>query len=495
MDLFAHSNINQVNSSPLAERLRPERRDQIIGQQEAIGPKSVIHKFLQAGRLPSLLLWGPPGTGKTTFALSLSQEIKSEFVSVNAIEIGAKGLKEIGDQAKERLKLFGITTILFVDEIHRFNKSQQDVLLPYVEKGDFTLIGATTENPSYEINRALLSRCRIIIFQRLSEDSLLALIDRGLAHYKQSSNYFSIELKQELVRIADGDGRKLLNLLESVLTGLSQSSDCKSSTDSSTHFSSVDSLQNKDQAQSKSKPQFDDHFLSPSDSDTSEFSTTLNSLNTQSSSSVQKPIEIEQVSTWLSKESLSYDKNSDQHYDIISAFIKSIRGSDSDAALYYFARMLEGGEDPLFIARRLVILASEDIGNADPKALPLAMAGFHAVEAIGLPECAINLSQVITYLATAPKSNRSYVALNEAKEFVRKAGSQEVPLSLRSSKRAAMKDLGYGENYLYPHNAVKGWVEQSYWPDQITPQKFYIPSQNGYEKHIHAFLEWLKAKI
>jgi putative ATPase len=444
MDLF--SRINQINHngkmnfSPLAERLRPQRMAEIIGQQDAIGSRSIIHKFLKTGRLPSLLLWGPPGTGKTTFALSLSHEVQSEFISVNAIEIGAKGLKEIGDQSKEKLKLYGQTTILFVDEIHRFNKSQQDVLLPFVEKGDFTLIGATTENPSYEINRALLSRCRIVIFHRLSEESLLLLIDRGLAHYEKNLNYFSKELKKELIRIADGDGRKLLNLLESILTGLSES------------------------------------VVDEAEASPNEF------------------IEIEHVSAWLSKESLAYDKNSDQHYDIISAFIKSIRGSDADAALYYFARMLEGGEDPLFIARRLVILASEDVGNADPKALPLAMAGFQAVEAIGLPECAINLSQVITYLSTAPKSNRSYTALNEAKDYVRKVGSQDVPLRLRSSKNRTMQDLGYGKDYSYPHNLDKGWVEQSYWPSSLTPQKFYIPSQNGYEKHIHSFLEWLKAK-
>ncbi len=435
--LFSQIPAQSLVNTPLAEKLRPKSIDEIVGQEKSIGKKSVFYSLLQKGSLPSLILWGPPGTGKTTFARLLADTVSAHFLNINAVESGTAAIRKVGNEAHQLRLEQNKSTILFVDEIHRFNKGQQDVLLPFVESGDFILIGATTENPSYELNKALMSRCHLLRFERLTPFDMHQLIIKACKHFQvEVSDWLLQESIDNICLQADGDGRKLYNQME--LLGLVWQGGNKS--------------------------------LYP------------------------WPLSPEDLKKILSASSLPYDKKSDQHYDLISAFIKSIRGSDADAALYWMVRMLEGGEDPSFIARRLVILASEDIGNADPKALPLAVSGFQAVELIGLPEAAINLSQVVTYLATAPKSNASYMALHAAKEFVLKHSKSPPPAYLQSSYLA--KSLGKEADYKYPHDYEKSWVQQKYLPDDINPEKtrFYSPKAIGFEKHIRDFLSWLKAK-
>ena len=429
--LFEASNDSQ-QAQPLAALLRPKKITDILGQENILGPRTSLSKNLQAGFIPNLILWGPPGSGKTTLALALSKEVKSHFIQLNAVEAGVKDLKQAGEEGKTRRQLYSQKTIVFIDEIHRLNKGQQDVLLPHIESGDLTLIGATTENPSYELNRALLSRSQVLVLKPLEEDSLRKIYLKGLEQLSLKADDLMEEAALEyLINLADGDARRLLNMVEI--------------------------LAHARQAQ-------------------------------------ENLMDLQQVQQTLGHRVLSYDKNSEFHYDLISAFIKSVRGSDADAALYYMIRMLKGGEDPVFICRRLIILASEDIGNADPRALQVAIATLQAVETIGLPEGEIPLAQAVTYLASCPKSNRSYMALHAAKEFVEKTGSLPVPLSLRSSKTALSKKLGYGQDYTYPHNHPKSWVEQSYWPEGTEPQLFYEPSQNGFEKQIREFQKWQKEK-
>jgi len=427
MDLFSAQTPRDLPGTPLAERLRPLRRQELIGQERVL---KQMERYVQSGFLPSLIFWGPPGTGKTTLAQALAHEFEAEFISVNAVETGAKALKEIGEAARLRRQQYQRKTILFVDEIHRLNKAQQDVLLPFVETGHLVLIGATTENPSYEINRALLSRCRLVVFERHDASSLKKIFERAQTEgLVPEHEKLQPELQEHLFSWADGDARRLLVGIEEI----------------SSHFK-----------QSK------------------------------------EALTLESLQFLLGGTVLGYDRQSEQHYDVISAFIKSVRGSDADAALYYLARMLKGGEDPVFISRRLVILASEDVGNADPRALQVAVAGAQAVELIGLPEGAINLAQVVTYLASAPKSNRSYLALKKAQQFVDSTGTQPVPLSLRSSKTPEMKALGYGKDYLYPHDHPRHWVAQNYWPKDLKAESFYQPSQQGFEKQIIEYKNWLK---
>ncbi len=412
---------------PLAERLRPKNVSDVIGQDHVLSANLPVGKLLKNGRLLNLIISGPPGTGKTSFAKALALTAKAYFTALNAIDAGVKDLKLVGEEAKNRLIESSEKTLLFVDEIHRFNKSQQDVLLPYLEKGFLYLVGATTEHPSYELNKALLSRCQVVYFKRLESKHLEQLFLKVMVIEEiPLAEMILPEQKQKLIELADGDGRRFLNILESVI---------------------------------------ELYRLAPD-----QFSLTF-----------------DDIENLVGKKIIAYDKSADQHYDCISAFIKSVRGSDPDAALYYMVRMLEGGEDPVFIARRLIILASEDIGNAEPRALGLAISGLQAVEAIGLPECKINLAHVVTFLASCPKSNRSYVALHKAEAFLKETGSVELPEALKSTQKNSGK-------YLYPQDFEKGWVEQNYWPPSLAKQQFYEPSMRGQEKNITEYLKWLRLK-
>lgn len=446
MDLFAHQeNQNSLKveathaGQPLAERLRPKSLDEFLGQNKfASASQPLIKNLRDKNFLPNLILWGPPGTGKTTFAKLLSQEMKAFFVSCNAIDTGAKELRALGEAAYHRRLQFQERTLIFIDEIHRLNKSQQDVLLPYTEKGDVTLIGATTENPSYELNSALLSRSQVLVFEKLSDDSLETMLGRAAQLYKISADQvLTKDARDILIASVGGDGRQLLNTFEPLL-----------------HL-----------------------FQGQGDQDIVKF-----------------PITSESLSQLQFFKSIRYDKKGSEHYDSISAYIKSVRGSDPNAAIYYLARMLTGGEDPVFIARRLVILASEDIGNADPKALPLAIAALQAVELIGLPEARISLAQATVYLASAPKSNRSYLAINEALEFVQKTGALPIPLSLRSAQTKTERDLGYGRDYKYSHDYDRGYAKQKFMPQEAEHKVFYEPSEHGFEKNMKQYLHWLRGQ-
>ncbi|MFN8791033.1 MAG: replication-associated recombination protein A [Bdellovibrionales bacterium] len=429
--LFDATSVDQA-LQPLASRLRPQKLQDILGQGSLLDEKSVLARGLKSGYLPNLILWGPPGSGKTTLALVLAQELKAFFIQLNAVEAGVKAIKEAAQEGRHRRLMNQERTVVFIDEIHRLNKGQQDVLLPHLESGDITLIGATTENPSYELNRALLSRSQTLVLKPLDHEALEALFTRALSELGISeSDFVESQVRNFLIQFADGDGRRLLNSLE-----------------------------------------------------------TLYHVRQQQTA----PLDKGQAEAILGHKSLAYDKNSEYHYDLISAFIKSVRGSDADAALYYLVRMLEGGEDPVFISRRLIILASEDVGNADPKALPLAVAGLQAVEAIGLPEARITLAHVTTYLASCPKSNRSYAALNKAQDYVQRTGTLPVPLALRSSKTELAKGLKYGEGYQYPHDFPTGWVNQTYLPAEAQGQTFYEPSSLGFEKTLQEFRAWQKRR-
>jgi putative ATPase len=427
MDLFEAMSGPDPNQ-PLAERLRPQKLNEFVGQKQILDQKkSLLQALHDKNYLPNLILWGPPGSGKTTFAKLLGNMARAEFLQVNAIDTGAKDLREIGLEAHRRRIEFQTKTILFIDEIHRLNRSQQDVLLPFSEKGDFVLIGATTENPSFELNSALLSRSQILVFERLATEDLQKLLERGAqTRDKSLSEILTPEAQELLLAVADGDARKLLNFFEAL-------------PDQST------------------------------------------------------PIDKEQLPKILATRTLPYDKKGESHYDTVSAFIKSIRGSDADAAVYYLARMIKGGEDPIFIARRLVISASEDVGNADPRALSVAVAALQAVEMVGLPEAGINLAQATTYMASAPKSNRSYAAYKKALDVVERTGSLPVPLPLRNAQTSLMKGMGYGEGYKYAHDFPRGFAEQTHLPEEIKNEKFYEPTERGFEKNIRQYLEWMRS--
>ncbi len=435
MDLFDLSQ-NSTAHQPLAERLRPKEFSEFIGQTEQLGPKSPLLLSMQKHQMiPNLLLYGPPGCGKTTFAKLLGSNFDVEFVQVNAVDTGAKRLKEIGQAAQNSKRIYKRQTLLFIDEIHRLNRAQQDVLLPFTERGDFSLVGATTENPGYEINSALLSRCKVILFSALNEEDQKKLLLRAAEKTSMAiDTLFTDEAADTLVAMARGDGRKLLNFYEQL------------------------------------------HLLF------------------ESKTGQQFPLTSADLEKILQSSPIYYDKSGDEHYNCISAFIKSIRGSDPNAGLYYLARMLAGGEDPVFVARRLVILASEDVGNADPRALGIAVAGLQAVELVGMPEAAINLAQVVTYIASAPKSNRSYLGWLKAKQKVEETGSLPVPLSLRSAQTKFAKEQGFGKDYLYSHDGPTGWLEQDFLPEQMKDEKFYEPTERGFEKQIQQYQAWIKGK-
>jgi putative ATPase len=408
---------------PLAERMRPAHLEDLVGQEHLVGDKGIIRQAINTGNIPSMILWGPPGVGKTTIANIIANEVKRPFQVLSAISAGVKDVREVIEKAKQTTKI-----ILFIDEIHRFNKSQQDALLGAVEKGVITLIGATTENPSFEVNSALLSRCQVYTLRALSEDDLMRLVDMALRK-DQELKKRSIEVQETeaLLNISGGDARKLLNLVELI------------------------------------------------------------------SESVEGKIVItnELVINTAQKHIAIYDKNGEQHYDIISAFIKSMRGSDPNAALYYLGRMIEGGEDVKFIARRMVILASEDIGNANPTALVLATTTFQAVDVIGYPEARIILAQCAVYLATSPKSNASYVGIEKALGTIRETGDLPVPLAIRNAPTKLMKDLNYGENYKYAHDFKNNFVDMEFLPEKISGTKFYEPGPNPREEELRNYLKKL----
>lgn len=410
-----------MNNTPLAERMRPIRLEDLIGQEHLSSPNSFLFKAVKSGNVPSMILWGPPGVGKTTIANIIANEIKAPFYTLSAISSGVKDIREVIDKAK-----FQQGVVLFIDEIHRFNKSQQDALLGAVEKGTIRLIGATTENPSFEVNGALLSRCQVFTLNPLGKAELEAMMRQALEKDPDLKK-IRVELKEidALLRISGGDGRKLLNLLEIVIDGINEN-----------------------------------------------------------------PCVItDEIVMQIAQQKVAlYDKSGEQHYDIISAFIKSIRGSDPNAAVYWLARMIEGGEDVKFIARRLVILSSEDIGNANPNALLLATNCFEAVKIIGYPEARIILSQCVTYLASSPKSNASYMAINQAQALVREKGDLSVPLHLRNAPTKLMKDLNYGKAYKYSHDFPGNFVEQEFLPDEIKNTKLYDPGENARENELRKYL-------
>ena len=414
--------------APLAERMRPKVIDHYVGQQHLVGPQGAIRPILKTGQLPSLILWGPPGTGKTTLATLMAKANDRPFYSLSAINSGVKEVREIIEKAKNSGGLFTQKgPLLFIDEIHRFSKSQQDSLLGAVEKGYVTLIGATTENPSFEVIKALLSRCQVYTLKPLETEDLQLLLNRAIEEddlLKQKK--ITLIEDQALLKLSGGDARKMLSLLELVIT--SQEGDEVNITDE---------------------------------------------------------IVLQKAQT----KTVLFDKDGDQHYDIISAFIKSIRGSDPNAAVYWLARLIEGGEDVKFIARRLLILASEDIGNANPTALVLANNTFQAVAAIGYPEARIILSQCVIYLATSPKSNASYMAIGKAQQIVQDTGSLQVPLPLRNAASKLMKDLDYGKGYEYAHDHDLNFAEQGFLPQEISQTKLYEPGQNAKEEAIRSFLK------
>jgi len=437
MDLFELKPSTQTAPlQPLPERMRPRSLAEFVGQEHLLGAGKLVREMSEAGELRSLILWGPPGSGKTTLALILARSADATCVHFSAVSSGVKDLKKIIQEA-EKLHRLGKRTVLFVDEIHHFNKAQQDNFLPYVERGTLILIGATTENPSFEVISPLLSRCQVLILHPISADDIGKIVDRTLTDAQRGLGAWQLEISAEarqfLIQHSQGDCRVALNAVENAAT-----------------------LARKEK---------------------------------------HKKIQISHLQEALQRKPLQYDKAGDEHYNVISAFIKSLRGSDPDAALYWMMRMIEAGEDPLFIARRMIIFAAEDIGNADPQALQVAVAAKDAFHFVGLPEGRIPLAQAVTYLATAPKSNASYKAMQAAAEDVHEHGALPVPLHLRNAPTPLMERLGYGENYKYAHNYRDHVVEQEHLPKELQARRYYVPSDSGYESRIKERLKsWEEKK-
>jgi putative ATPase len=426
VDLFEDKSIAQQINRPLADRIRPETLSDFIGQRHLLGQGKMLRRAIESDRLVSMILWGPPGTGKTTLARIIANHTKSEFFTLSAVTSGVADLRRIIATARKNQETGGSRSILFIDEIHRYSKSQQDALLHSVEDGTILLIGATTENPSFEIISALLSRCRVYKLESLKEEEMEKILRRSLRVDERLKNLnvkFADHAAQLLIRLSGGDARIMLNTLELSI------------------YSAVDE---------KSGHCFIDRDI---------------------------------VEEAMQRRTLIYDKQGDYHYDVISAFIKSVRGSDPDAAIYWLARMIDSGEDPKFIARRLIILASEDIGNADPHALMVATSAFEAISYIGMPEGRIILAQATAYLASAPKSNASYLAIEGASEELRTGNRSDVPLHLRNAPTKMMKDFGYATGYKYPHDSG-GFVRQDYFPADTKKRVYYRPTLNGIEKRI-----------
>ena len=430
MDLFAHASERETATrGPLAERMRPTSLAELVGQEHLTGPGRLLRRAVDGGALPSLILWGPPGTGKTTLARLLAGATKAAFVQMSAVSAGVKDIREAVAQAEERARLHGQRTVLFLDEIHRFNKAQQDALLPHVERGTLTLLGATTENPSFEVNSALLSRTRVVTLRPLEEDELLDLLHRALSAPQGLGG--KVEADEDalrfIARTAGGDARRALTALEGAASGGGR-------------------------------------------------------------------VTVAVAEEALQRKVLLYDRAGDEHYSVVSAFIKSMRGSDPDAALYWMTRMLEAGEEPRFVLRRMVIFASEDVGNADPQALVVAVAALQAYELMGLPEGTLPMTQAVTYLSLAPKSNAVIRAYGKAKETVQETGTLPVPPHLRPAPTPLMKRMGFGSAYQYPHDFEGNWVRQQYLPDALVGRRFYEPGESGAEKALQQRLDELRAR-
>ena len=429
MSLFDHNTRELLRSAaPLAERMRPRTLEEFVGQEHVVGPDRVLRRSIASGHVPSMVLWGPPGSGKTTLAQLIAAQIDAHFDRLSAVTSGVADLRRIVAEARDRIGMHGGRTILFIDEIHRFSKSQQDVILPHVEDGSITLIGATTENPSFEVISPLLSRARVYVLKQLTADQISAILEgaiddptRGLA---KSNPRLEDDARAALISLSNGDARVALNTLELTV-----------------------------------------HATRPDQSGT-------------------RVIALETVEDAIQRRASMYDRSGDQHYDTISAFIKSVRASDPDAAIYWLARMIVSGEDPVFIARRLVVLAAEDIGLADPNALPIAVAAQQAVHLIGMPEARIPLAEVTVYLAAAPKSNRAYAAIGAAIADAQRTTNEPVPLHLRNAVTGLMRDLDYGLDYRYPHDYEGGFTATQNLPENLGGRRYYRPSDQGYESAI-----------
>lgn len=437
MDLFDYMQMERKKQeSPLAVRMRPRTLDEMVGQSHIIGKDRLLYRAIKADKISSLIFYGPPGTGKTTLAKVIANTTSAQFVQMNATTSGKKDMEQAVRQAKDIFGMYGNRTILFIDEIHRFNKAQQDYLLPYVEDGTIVLIGATTENPYFEVNSALLSRSKIFHLEPLSGKDIAGLIRIAVTDDERGMGAYGAEITEEAVsfiaEMAGGDARAALNAVE------------------------------------------------------------LGVMTTEPGEDGKIVIDLSVAQECIQRKALNYDKNGDNHYDVISAFIKSMRGTDPDAAVFYLARMLDAGEDPKFIARRIMICASEDVGNADPQALQVAVAASLAVERVGLPEGRIILSQAASYVASAPKSNACIMAIDKAQEMVKRADTGQVPPYLRDAHYGGARDLGHGIGYRYAHDYPEHYVKQQYLPDAIRDERFYIPTENGYEKKIKMHLEHLR---
>ena len=429
---------NQIRYTPLADRLRPKILEEYVGQTHLLGPGKMLRRLIEQDQISSMIFWGPPGVGKTTLARILAGKTRADFVDFSAVTSGIREIKEVMARA-EQSRQMGIRTVLFVDEIHRFNKAQQDAFLPFVEKGSIILIGATTENPSFEINAALLSRCRVFVLKALQEEELVGLLRQALKNplgYGNEKVEISDAQLLAIARFANGDARTALNTLEMAILNGEMSAEQITVTD-------------------------------------------------------------EGLAQCITKKSLLYDKNGEEHYNIISALHKSMRNSDPDAAVYWMCRMLEGGEDPLYIARRLIRFASEDIGMADPQALQIAVAAYQACHFNGMPECDVNLTHAVVYLSMAPKSNALYVACEDAKKDIRELPAEPVPLQIRNAVTSLMADLDYGKGYEYAHNTEEKLSKMKCLPDALADREYYRPTMQGQEKavkdRLEAIKEWKKS--
>lgn len=437
MDLFTLNMEEKLKkNAPLADRMRPESIEEFIGQDHIVGEGKILNRSIKADRINSMIFYGPPGTGKTSLAMIISQTTNMLFEKLSAVTSGVKDIRQVVERAEENLKLYSKRTILFIDEIHRFNKSQQDALLPFVERGILILIGATTENPYFEVNKALLSRMMILKLEPLTRGNLKVMIDKALKDKEKGLGEYNIDITDEaidyLLNIANGDGRVILNSLEIGVL---------------------------------SSPKDENGIIH---------------------------LDLNEIKSSVQIKAANYDKDGDQHYDTASAFIKSMRGSDPDASLYWLAKMINAGEDPRFIARRIIICASEDVGNADPNALNIAVSAFNAVNVIGMPEGRIPLAQAAIYIATAPKSNASYLGIDRALEDIKNMDTGKVPAHLRDTSYSGAQNFGHGKGYKYPHDYKGAYINQQYLPDEFINKKYYEPTANGYEREIKRRMESLE---